>query len=276
MSLFLSCSHGSLTPQLVGLGASLSRSSNKSSSAMPLPSSWHLYLHFCVLAGPHLCKLACSFRVTEQYSNQERSPSYTAFPSPFTSPRPRWVQRAFQRWALCVWIAISEDTSLQLSSAWEFYQKTRSRLLQKGFELCSGMYFEKRNASIAWGRVTGNREWQHPLTSGNRGRKMWPMGKYWNIGEISHKRKEKGKKNASEKKKRWRDENSRVGRNIAKPCKEMQNRETKRDQWDWKAPTSWGAFSSATQPSAYKKAPYLLKGEALELTWPTAVFKWNW
>lgn len=77
------------------------------------------------------------------------------------------------------------------------------------------------------------------------------------IKEMRKERKMTVEKNNQ--KRRWRDENSRVGRNITKPHKEMQNRETKGGQWDWKAPTSWGAFLSAIQPSAYKKAPYCLK-----------------
>lgn len=132
-------------------GASLSRSNNRSSSALPLPPSWHLCLHIHGWAPPLQTGLWFqSYSTTFKPGN--KSPWYTVFPSPSSSFSSRWIQRPFQRWAVCMWIVISEDTSLQLSSAWGFCEKTRSRAVANtsGFEWCSGMLFEKRNASIAW------------------------------------------------------------------------------------------------------------------------------
>ncbi|KAF4788147.1 hypothetical protein TURU_163326 [Turdus rufiventris] len=60
MSLFQSSSPDSSTQQLVGLGASLSGSNNRSSSALPLPSSCHLYLHFPSWLNPTFANFVVS------------------------------------------------------------------------------------------------------------------------------------------------------------------------------------------------------------------------
>lgn len=177
MSLFQSSSPDSLTQQLVGLGASLSGSNNRSSSALPLPSSCHLYLHFPSWLHPTFANFVVSELLNNIQTRKEVPDTQLYLLLPPVLPQGECKKLFRDELSACELSSLRTALCSQarLGSS---VNKPDAGLLPTALVLsCAVECTLRREMPALPGWVTCNREWQHPLNTENKGRKMWPKGK---------------------------------------------------------------------------------------------------